>query len=166
MKADELEKLIGRLLHQHGAALRLYAMTWSQEPDDCVQQAMIRFASEQSRPVNPVAWLYRVVRNEAISRSRSERRRRRRENVVASQRSAFQVSADNGLEVDELMSALNELDSSVREIVVARIWGGLNFEEIGQAAGCSSSTAHRRYQAGLEQMRQSMAQTHVMKDDL
>ena len=36
-----------------------------------------------------------------------------------------------------------------REVIVAQLWGGLTFEQVGELMGSSSSTAHRLYQAGL-----------------
>ena len=36
-----------------------------------------------------------------------------------------------------------------REIVVARIWGDLPFDEIAELVDVSTSTAHRRYQKAL-----------------
>ena len=35
---------------------------------------------------------------------------------------------------------------------MARIWGGLSFEEIARVQGCSLTTAHRRYQAGIARL--------------
>src|SRR5437773_1965365 len=40
--------------------------------------------------------------------------------------------------------------------VVAHLWGGLTFEEVAQLAGCSSSTAHRWYLAGLAALRERL----------
>ena len=37
---------------------------------------------------------------------------------------------------------------------MARHWGGLSFEQIAIAAGCSASTAFRRYTAGVELLRE------------
>ena len=55
---------------------------------------------------------------------------------------------------DELAAAIASLPDELREVVVARTWGGLNFEQIAELAGCSTSTAHRRYEAGLVALRQ------------
>ena len=41
-------------------------------------------------------------------------------------------------------------------MIVARLWGGLTFEEVGRLAGCSPPTAHRRYQAGLAELRERL----------
>ena len=163
MNPEQLEQTVEKLLRDHGAALRLYAATWSNDPDDCVQQAFIKLATSDLLPNNPIAWLHRVVRNEAISRVRSEKRRRQREQTVSTNKPAFCCSFEDSLDTQELERALAALDSSVREVVVAKIWGGLTFDEIGSTVGCSSSAAHRRYQSGLELLKSMLVkqQTNV-----
>jgi len=51
---------------------------------------------------------------------------------------------------------LQSLDEGLREVIVARIWGGLNFEQISEVVGASISTAHRRYEAGLKSLRERL----------
>ena len=51
------------------------------------------------------------------------------------------------------MRALEQLPPEQREVIVARLWGGLSFEQIAAVAGCSASTAFRRYEAGIEALR-------------
>ncbi len=156
MKPDQLENLIVKVLREQGAALRLYAATWTRSPDDCVQQALIKLFAVEPFPENLTAWLFRVVRNEAISLARSERRRRRREQQAAEHNDLFTPAFDNEVTVDELATALTTLTTDLREVVVAKIWGGLTFAEIAEAVGCSSSAAHRRYQSGLEQLKEKL----------
>jgi RNA polymerase sigma-70 factor (ECF subfamily) len=43
-----------------------------------------------------------------------------------------------------------------REVIVARHWGGLSYEQIAVVAGCSASTAFRRYLAGVEELRKQL----------
>ena len=43
-----------------------------------------------------------------------------------------------------------------REVIVARHWGGLSFEQIAEVVGCSASTAFRRYTAGVEDLRKQL----------
>lgn len=52
-----------------------------------------------------------------------------------------------------IADALATLATEVREVIVARIWGGLTFEQIGQLVGVSTSVAHRRFMAGLKTLR-------------
>ena len=53
-------------------------------------------------------------------------------------------------------AALQRLPIEQRETLVAHLWGGLTFEQIGELTGVSSSTAHRRYLAGLESLRERL----------
>jgi RNA polymerase sigma-70 factor (ECF subfamily) len=51
---------------------------------------------------------------------------------------------------------LAELASELREVIVARLWGGLTFAEIAELVGCSLATAQRRYQAGLNELKERL----------
>ncbi|MCR4414619.1 MAG: hypothetical protein NUV77_19555, partial [Thermoguttaceae bacterium] len=90
LEPDEL----ARLVDQYGAALVLYARQWCQCPEDVVQQAFVLLAQQGSAPASPAGWLYRAVRNGAISAARSASRRGRREAAVAHRGEPwFEVSA-------------------------------------------------------------------------
>jgi DNA-directed RNA polymerase specialized sigma24 family protein len=69
--------LLGQLMDNHAAALTQYARQWCLAPEDVVQEAFLKLAAQASMPAAVVPWLYRVVRNLAISAARSEQRRRR-----------------------------------------------------------------------------------------
>jgi DNA-directed RNA polymerase specialized sigma24 family protein len=62
-------ELLSRLLDEHGAALVLYAQQWSRSREDVVQDAFIQLMKQRPPPLNAGGWLYRVVRNGAISQS-------------------------------------------------------------------------------------------------
>lgn len=152
-------ELLGRLLDEQGGSLALYAAQWTDAADDCVQEALIELARQPALPRNVIAWLYRVVRNRAISDFRASRRRMQREELAGRLRLREIGSGDqveSGIEADELAAALDSLDEAVREAIVARVWGGLGFEEIAALAECSTSTAHRRYEAGLAALRERL----------
>ncbi len=58
----------GRLIDRYAAALILYARQWCSAPEDVVQEAFLSLMARVGVP-DPVApWLFRVVRNRAISR--------------------------------------------------------------------------------------------------
>ena len=63
------------------------------------------------------------------------------------------------LDDDVAAKALSNLDEETREVVVAQLWGGLTFGEIGEMIGRSSSTAHRRYLEGSEALRKQLEVT-------
>ena len=148
---------LGRLLDEHGAALVLYAQQWCASPEDVVQEAFLKLVREPVLPANAVGWLYRVVRNGAISAVRSAARRVRREAQVASIRQAwFEPTAEGRVDAEEAAAALEQLPLEQRETLIARLWGGLSFQEIAELTGTSVSTAHRRYQAGLSTLRERL----------
>ena len=146
--------LLAQLLDVHAAALELFAVQWSDSPADVVQEAFVELAKQAERPQNIVAWLYRVVRNRAISDARSTTRRRLRESAAFVHGAAsFGVSDEPRIDPHEAADALRDLPEGLREIVVARIWGGLTFDQIAEMMATSTSTAFRRYEEALSLLR-------------
>src|SRR4051794_40521151 len=148
-------ELLGRLFDEHAPALVLYARQWSDRPEDIVQDAFVALARQSRPPDRILPWLYRVVRNGSIAAARGDRRRRRRE-ALASDREAWFASADDRIDAAEAARLLADLEPDAREVVVARLWGGLTFDEIARLQGCSLSAAHRRYQAGLARLQERL----------
>lgn len=148
-------KILGQLYRQYAPALRLYARQWTVQGEDLVQDAFVHLAQQARLPDQVRAWLYRVVRNQALATHRGAARRRQREEK-ASASVAWFAALDDQLDAREATRLLAELSLKQREVIVARLWGGLTFEEIGQLAGCSLPTAHRRYQTGLAELRERL----------
>jgi RNA polymerase sigma factor (sigma-70 family) len=158
-------ELLGRLLDQHADRLQLYARQLCDCPEDAVQEAYVELARQESLPTEPVAWLYRVVRNKAISASRAKRRHELHESQAAGRRRAwFEPSSIDTLDAAAATETLKGLPASDREIVVARIWGGLTFRQIGELIGATDSTAHRRYELALAAIRQKLRITCPKKE--
>jgi RNA polymerase sigma factor (sigma-70 family) len=150
-------EILGRLFDRYAAPLQLFARQWCGCAEDVVQEALIELAGQPRMPDDAAAWLYRVVRNKAIAAWRSSQRRRRHESAVVVGRSAvFDRSAADRIDADVAAAALESLSIELREVVVARIWGGLTFQQIGRLVGVSDSAAHRRYEAGLSALRQKL----------
>ncbi|MGO8744378.1 MAG: RNA polymerase sigma factor [Thermoguttaceae bacterium] len=150
---------LSRLLDEHGRALVLYARQWCDTPEDVVQDALVLLVRQAVQPENAVAWLYRVVRNGAISALRSAGRRTQREAAVAHRAEPwFHASESDRLDAQEATRALAELSIEQRETIVARLWGGLSFEQIAELAGCSTSSVHRWYQKGLAALRERLGE--------
>ena len=157
---------LASLLEAHGAALELFAAQWSETPDDCVQEAFIELARQAQSPDRIVAWLYRVVRNRAISHARSAGRRRKYEAAAANQNTPwFETSPGSALDALAATRALQELSPSHREVIVARLWGGLSFEQISELVGASISTAHRRYFEGLSHLRERLGLSWITQEN-
>ncbi len=148
---------VTRLWNERGPALVLYARQWCDVPEDVVQDAFLLLVRQAVAPDNPVGWLYRVVRNQAINAARSRRRRSRREAAVAGCGEPWFEAADGDrLDAAAATEALRRLPIAQREAIVARLWGGLSLEEIARISGSSTSTVHRCYRRGLAALRERL----------
>ena len=147
---------IAALVERHAVPLQLWVGRNGVTAEDVVQEAFCRLAVLDPPPDQPVAWLYRVVRNLAITQRLSRKRRRSREKQVAA---AESVNADPSerLQVDEAVNAVMQLDDPLREVLTARIWGQLTFDEIGVLCKISTATASRRYRNALEKLRKLLS---------
>lgn len=145
---------IADLVSAHSAALVLFARQWCDTPEDVVQDAFCKLVV--TTPNDPAAWLFRVVRNAAIDAGRSARRRTKREHASARPVRWFAETEVDGLDAATAIAALEALPPELREVIVARLWGGLTLEQAATAAGCSVSTAHRRFEAGISALRERL----------
>jgi RNA polymerase sigma factor (sigma-70 family) len=147
-------ELLGELLDRHARALALFAKQWCDSPDDVVQDAFVQLARQAECPRDAAAWLFRAVRNGAISAGRAQSRRRQHETAAAREASEwFEAGPDAAIDGRFAAAALAELPADEREVVVAHVWGGLTFSQIADLVESTASTVHRRYQAGLLALR-------------
>jgi RNA polymerase sigma-70 factor (ECF subfamily) len=146
---------LGELIDRHGPALVLYARQWCAVPEDVVQDTFLKLVRIRHTPDDPPAWLYHVVRNAALDAAKLDRRRQQRESA-ARPASWFVEPEIDGLDAEKAVAALERLPSELRETIVARLWGGLTFEQIANVSGCSASSAFRRYEAGIAALRESL----------
>ena len=149
MTASQLTEWID----DHAAALTLFARQQCADPEAVVQEAFCKLARSRHDTIDSVAWLYRVVRNGAIDAGKAERRRRKRETQRAKSELWFDEST---ADADEAVQALAALPAEQREVIVLRIWSGLTLEQIAFACDCSVSSVHRRYEAGLQTLRERL----------
>ena len=142
---------ISALIERHAVPLQIWIGRRCQGAEDVVQEAFCRLAVVEPPPERVVAWLYRAARNVAENQRVAGQRRRAREKRAA----AAEAVDDDPLKqliADEVLASVLRLDVSLREVVTARIWGQLTFEEIGTMCGISTATASRRYRDALEQL--------------
>lgn len=155
MTARELADLIDR----HSPALVLFARQRCDTPEDVVQEAFCALAALRTPPDDPVAWLFRTVRNRSLDAGKADRRRKRREAAVGGSAAWFVEPRTHGLEAAEAVDALQALPDDLREVIVLRLWSDLTLEQVAAAVGCSVSTAHRRYESGLALLRQTLGES-------
>lgn len=144
---------------QYGASLVLYARQWTRDPDDALQEALIDLLAVAEPPRDPPAWLFMTVKRKAMNQARGEARRRKHTESLATHQDAwFETNHELSLLAEEVRLRLQQLSDVEREIVVARVWGDLNWEQIGDLVGQPRSTVHRRYQTALRKLADQDAQ--------
>jgi RNA polymerase sigma-70 factor (ECF subfamily) len=144
-------ELIAALIERHAVPLRIWIGRRCLGAEDVVQEAFCRLAVAEPPPEHVVAWLYRSARNLAENQRVAARRRRSREKGAAAAE-AVRDDPSERLIADEVLTSVLRLEDPLREVVTARIWGQLTFEEIGTLCGISTATASRRYRDALEQL--------------
>lgn len=140
---------LAELVDAHAPALLLFARQFCTTPEDAVQQAFVKLVAGREPPHDVLAWLYRTVRNAAIDLSRSDRRRQRRETHVARPEAWFIEPDLERADAEIAVAALALLPLEQREIVIARIWGNMTFEQLAAVFSISVSSAYRRYETGI-----------------
>lgn len=149
LTAEEL----GRLIDRYAGPLELFARQWTTDASDVVQESFMALITTNPLPDRPVAWLYRTVRNRALNSLRADRRREHHERQTAKEVTWIATNAMTAIESDELQAALALVPEDQREVIVARLWGDLTYQDIAGIIGTSVSTVHRRYEAGIENLR-------------
>ncbi|AMV34537.1 RNA polymerase sigma factor SigX [Pirellula sp. SH-Sr6A] len=149
------EREIRSFVEQHGSALVLYARQFCSNPDDALQEALIDLARRMELPDNLLGWMYRVVKNKAMNQARADRRRANHQAVVAlAGDSWFEEDPGVSLDAQCVSEWIGELGPLEREIVTAKIWGDLTFEQIAELTDTSTSTAYRYFVKSMERFRE------------
>ena len=160
-KNGKAGKNIAALIKTQLPALLLFARQWPHNsPEDIVQGAFIKLLEQPQWPENVTAWLFAVTRNLSNNHLRNEKRRKTRENTKFTQNKQWFSDTGHTKESNdnhtELIEQLQALPLRYREVIVAKIWGKLTFEEIAAIQEMSSSSVYRNYQAGLELLRKNL----------
>lgn len=152
---------LGNWYDRWAAQLALYARGWLDPAlaEDVVQEVFIRLMAGRKEPDNVKAWLYRCVRNEAISQLRKGKHRKKLNEQLGAQLRGdnrddwFENHPDDLIDAQAVQNVLEKLPHQQREIVMLRIWGQMTLKEVAQIIGKPISTVHSRYQAGLSAMK-------------
>lgn len=122
-----------KLAEKYGASLVLFARQWTREPDDALQEALIVLLNVAQPPIDAVAWLFTAVKRKAMNHIRSETRRRKYTQSFAANRDVwFDDDQSKSLLAQKVQSLLETLPELDRQILVARIWGELSFQQIAE----------------------------------
>lgn len=142
--------------------LMLYARHWlpGDLAQDAVQSAFVRLMGQVREPRDVPAWLFRTVRNAAITTLRQHKRRSRHQRLIRLEQTAwFESRPENLIDAQAAQQALMSLPSAQREVVLLRIWGQLSLQQIGRIVGSPLTTVHSRYKAALAAIKERMQES-------
>jgi RNA polymerase sigma-70 factor (ECF subfamily) len=138
------------LLVEQLPRLRAYALSLTRNraaADDLVQQTALKCWNGQARfeaGTNFKAWIYQIMRNEHISSFRRTRRQQVSIDNVPEELFARDGDQETKQLTREVFVAVNKLNEGQREVLLMNCVGGLSYEEIAQALGCSIGTVKSR----------------------
>jgi RNA polymerase sigma-70 factor (ECF subfamily) len=151
---------LGAQIVDHIPALRRYARvlvrTTDQADDlvqDCVERALSR-ASLYQPDTNLRAWLFTIMRNIAITRTRKDKLRR----SYASERMAMDRRADAASQVDAVvlkdsLRILGQLSAGEQQAVTLLGLYDLSYEEAASLSGLPVGTMKSRLSRGRQRLR-------------
>ena len=149
--------LLIQIIDTRFAAMVLYARTWNVgAAEDIVQEALLKLLDQKKTPENPVAWLYKTIRNEAISGHRRALSRQKHETEAVRQKTDW-FSEKDALIAKEAAEKLEKLPPEQREVVVLRIWGQLSFDEIAELTQAPKTSVYRMYTESLATLRRQLS---------
>ncbi|MDP1563228.1 MAG: sigma-70 family RNA polymerase sigma factor [Pirellulaceae bacterium] len=147
LSPDEL----GLLLDQYWSTLVAWVGWEHSFAEDVVQTAFIKLAAQSPPPTDCPAWLFQVSRRLAWNELKATQRRRQREQIAGDLRQTADTSS--AIDSEALRATLEQLSPQDRQIVVARIWGALTFDQIATAVELPKATVWRMYQSAIQQLR-------------
>lgn len=151
----------GALYEEHGGRLYRYLLGMLGRPEDAedvLQTVWSKLVGRLDRVRDPVAYLWRAARNEAL-RWRSGRRRRKRHEVADEELALFPDSVNPEASRDERLAitvALRGLPFEQREAVVLLAFEGLTAREAAVRLRTSENTVASRYRLAVAKLKRKL----------
>lgn len=132
--------------------------------EDAVHNVFTRLLdTPEPKNGNPVAYVFRCIRNSCIDLMRSKKPIPSTDNIEL-----FSQADDSDptvlIEQDETRQALQhmlmQINEAQREVIVMRLFANLTFQQIADALDCPLGTVTSRYRRGLDDLKQLMENNH------
>ena len=106
-------------------------------------------------------WLYQTTRHHAMHAVRSEQRRRQREEQALVMQTS-EDAAEKESVLEHLESAMAQLPTDARDVLVLRFLESRSFREVGEQLGISEDAARMRSGRALEELREVMGKEGIV----
>ena len=159
MRLIDLEQL-GYWFDNCRAELLLYARSWldSAPAEDVVQDAFIRLMAQRTPPRNIRPWLFRCVRNAAISQfRRRQRRKKHHQNRATSRQNWFEPHPSDLIDAQTAQAVLESLPADQREVVVLRYLKQIPNRHVAEVLSVPAASVRSRLHRARKQRRGLLA---------
>ncbi len=165
MAETSVQALLGSIYSGHRQGLFSLALTITRnrhQAEDAVHEAFVRLCRRPHMADEPLAYVYRAVRNAAIDQTRKRARIETPEPIFAETAADRRPGAEGDYLAAErntvVQEALESLAEPQRQVVVMKVYAGLTFDQIARVLGEPLSTVSSRYRRALEKLKDSVAQ--------
>ena len=148
---------LGAWITRWGGPLQAWLRGRCASPEDVVQETFCRLAQQRRAPERVSAWLFQVAANLMREEHRRAARESRRFQEVA-RPEARPCDLERQVEADDLRQNIDGLPDELREVLIARLWGELTFQDISRLVGVSAATVQRRYERSLILLRERLGE--------
>lgn len=149
-------------LDQRGETFFLYARQQTRceaDAEDVLQEALFECWRRAGGQQPDNALVFATIRRRAMDLARGNVRRIRREESATPAEPWFAVDFTADDTRTHLAAKVQALPEHLREVLVLRLWGDLEFAEIARLTGVPVNTASSRYRYALEQLREKLDAT-------
>jgi RNA polymerase sigma factor (sigma-70 family) len=147
--------------HTHVQRFARMLCSTPQDAEDAAQEALIvlyRKIGTLRASAALASWMFQIVRNECIRRSRLTLRRTIPANPVEP---SAEDAALMHLEIERIVESISDLPAEQRAVLVMRDIQGLSGAATAQALGLSRAAMKSRLHRGRETLRSHLTATHV-----
>ena len=142
---ERILRLVGDELFHYARALTGTA----EHAEDAVQDLLVALLEQQQKGkaiLRPRAWLFSVLRRKALA----QRKGSKKVSAPVLEIAVVDLDPEKRLMVQEALRGLNGV---VQEIVLLRLWEGLEMTEISEVLDLPYGTALSHYHRGLQELR-------------
>ena len=138
--------------------LRAYALMMTGEranADDLVHEAVYRALRAQAQFImgsNFMGWIYRILRNEFISRCRVAKRTPMSVDDLPESALARRGDQEDKVLAQEVLQAVAQLNHAQREVLILTCAAGMDYAEVAAILECSVGTVKSRLWRARRQM--------------
>lgn len=103
-------------------------------------------------------WIYHIARNTVIDHYRSDHPTKDLEDAWdLKDKTDIPLTTDQEMKLKAVQKYLKTLKSEQREIILLRVWGGHNFEEISEIMGKTEAACKMTFKRSIDKLREDFA---------